>query len=73
MTGKVEVATHTGPIRLRVSGTEPIKARIALVPITVRVLGTPGPTGPQGTQGPQGLQGLPGNLDAGIIVDGGNF
>ncbi|OYW52115.1 MAG: hypothetical protein B7Y80_20560 [Hyphomicrobium sp. 32-62-53] len=73
MTGKVEVVPHTGPIRIRVSGTEPIKARVASVPITVKVLGTPGPAGPQGNPGPQGVPGPPGNLDAGIILDGGNF
>ena len=73
MTGKVEIVPHTGPIRIRVSGTEPIKARVASVPITVKVLGTPGPAGPQGDPGPQGVPGPPGHLDTGIILDGGNF
>lgn len=73
MAGKVEVATHTGPIRIRVSGTEKVKAKVGSVPISVKVLGAPGPVGPQGTQGPQGVQGPPGNLDAGITIDGGNF
>ena len=47
--------------------------RIATAPVSVRVLGVPGPDGRLGPIGPQGLVGPPGNLDAGIIVDGGNF
>ena len=73
MTGKVEVATQIGPIRIRVSDTETGKAKVGSVLISVKVLGSPNPVGPQGTQGPQGLQGPPGNLDAGITIDGGNF
>ena len=73
MTAKIELARRTGPIRIRVSATERVRVRVSSVPVTVRVLGTPGPTGATGTVGPQGLQGPPGNLDAGIVIDGGNF
>ena len=73
MTAKVELARQTGPIRIRVSGTERVRVRVSSLPVTVRVLGTPGPTGATGAVGPQGLQGPPGNLDAGITIDGGNF
>lgn len=73
MTEKIEVATHTGPIRVRVSASEPVKARALSTPIAVKVLGFPGPTGAQGAQGPQGPQGAPGTLEAGVTIDGGNF
>ena len=73
MAGKIELAPHTGPIRIRVSGTEQVRVRVRTVPIAVRVLGTPGPTGPSGGSGPPGPQGPPGNLETGIVIDGGNF
>ena len=73
MTEKIEVATHSGPIRVRVSASEPVKARALSAPIAIKVLGMPGPTGETGAQGPAGPQGPPGNLDAGITIDGGNF
>ncbi len=73
MTEKIEVATHSGPIRIRVSASEPVKARALSTPIAIKVLGIPGPTGQTGQQGPLGPQGPPGNLDAGITIDGGNF
>jgi hypothetical protein len=44
-----------------------------VTPISIKVRGTPGPAGPVGIKGDQGDQGPPGNLDAGITVDGGNF
>ena len=73
MTAKVELARQTGPIRIRVLGTERVRVRVSSVPVTVRVLGTPGPTGPSGGSGPPGPQGPPGNLETGITIDGGNF
>lgn len=73
MTEKIEVATHSGPIRIRVSASEPVKARALSTPISIKVLGTPGPTGPPGGSGPPGPQGPPGNLETGITIDGGNF
>jgi hypothetical protein len=76
MAGKLELAPHTGPIRIRVSGTEQVRVRVSTVPIAVRVLGLPGPPGQSGAPGSPGApgpQGAPGNLDAGIVIDGGNF
>lgn len=73
MAGKVELAPHTGPIRIRVSGTELVRVRVSSVPLAVRMLGTPGPQGQAGAAGSPGPQGPPGSLDAGITIDGGNF
>lgn len=73
MTAKFELARQTGPIRIRLSGTERVRVRVSSVPVTVRVLGTSGPTGPPGGSGPPGPQGPPGNLETGIVLDGGNF
>ena len=64
-----EVTAHTGPIRCQ--GT--VKVRALMAPVTLRVRGTPGPEGPQGLKGEMGEQGPPGNLDTGIVIDGGNF
>ena len=73
MTGKLELFPQTGPIRIRVSGTEQVRVRVSTVPIAVRVLGLPGPPGQSGVPGSPGPQGPPGSLDAGIVIDGGNF
>jgi hypothetical protein len=73
MAAKVELAPHTGPIRIRVSGTEKVGVRVNSVPIAVRVLGLPGPQGLDGAPGTPGPQGPPGSLDDGITIDGGNF
>jgi len=69
MTQGPEVTAHTGPIRCQ--GT--VRVRILMAPVTVRVRGTPGPTGPRGLKGEMGEQGPPGNLVAGLVIDGGNF
>ncbi len=69
MTHGIGISTHTGPIR----SYGPIKVRALHAPISIKVRGTPGPTGPQGFKGDKGDQGPPGNLDAGITIDGGNF
>jgi hypothetical protein len=73
MAGKVEFAPCTGPIRIRASGTEPVRVRVSSLPIAVRVLGMPGPQGHDGAPGSPGPQGPPGSLDDGITIDGGNF
>jgi hypothetical protein len=73
MTAKVELARQTGLIRIRVSGAERVRVRVSSVPVTVRVLGTPGPMGSPGGSGPPGPQGPPGNLETGMVIDGGNF
>ena len=73
MSDRIELTTASGPIRVRVSASEPVALRIAAAPVSVRVLGAPGPEGRLGPIGPQGPVGPPGNLDAGIVVDGGNL
>ncbi|MFN4140231.1 hypothetical protein [Aestuariivirga sp.] len=73
MAEKIELAPHTGPIRIRVSGKEQVKVRVSSVPVAVRVLGLPGPSGKPGAPGPVGPPGAPGNLESGIVLDGGNF
>ena len=73
MLQRIELASNVGPIRIRVSGAERVRVRVSSVPVTVRVLGTPGPTGSPGGSGPPGPQGPPGNLETGITIDGGNF
>ena len=45
MTEQIEVTRASGPIRVRVATSEPGALRIASVPVSVRVLGTPGPDG----------------------------
>lgn len=65
--------TATGPIRLRVRADSPVKLRILSAPVSIRILGSPGPAGEPGQQGLAGPQGPPGNLDIGIVLDGGNF
>lgn len=69
MTQGPEVTAHTGPIRCLGS----VKVRALLAPVTIKVRGTPGPAGLQGLKGDTGEQGPPGNLETGIIIDGGNF
>jgi hypothetical protein len=73
MVEKIKLAPHTGPIRIRASGTEPVKVRVSSVPVAVRVLGMSGPQGQDGAPGSPGPQGPPGSLDDGITIDGGNF
>lgn len=73
MTGQAECRPMSGPIRLRIHSDTAVKARILASPLSVRLLGTPGPVGQQGIQGPVGPAGPPGNLDTGIVLDGGNF
>jgi hypothetical protein len=73
MVAKLELAPHTGPIRIRASCTERVRVRVSNVPIAVRVLGLPGPPGQAGAPGSPGPQGPPGNLDTDIVLDGGNF
>ena len=61
------------PIRLETFCDAPVRVRGASAPVAVKVLGMPGPAGEQGIRGPSGPQGAPGNLDTGIVLDGGNF
>jgi hypothetical protein len=73
MAAKIELAPLSGPIRIRVSGTEQVRVRVSSLALAVRILGTPGPQGQAGAPGSPGPQGPPGSLDDGITIDGGNF
>jgi len=73
MTGKIEVVPHTGPIRIRVLASEPVRVRIPAAPVRVRVIGVPGPDGRQGPEGPRGPPGPEGQIASGLPLDGGNF
>ena len=73
MTDRIGLTTATGPIRVRLLASEPVALRVAGAPVSVRVLGMPGPDGRLGPVGPQGPTGPPGDLDTGIVLDGGNF
>lgn len=59
MTDRIKIASF-GPIRVRVSASEPVKARVLAAPVSVRVLGTPGPEGESGPPGDKGDPGEPG-------------
>lgn len=63
----------TGPIRITVRGEGELKVRLLSAPVSIRILGSPGPPGEPGQQGLAGPQGPPGNLDTGLVLDGGNF
>lgn len=69
----VEVTQATGPIRVKVSASEPVKLRIASAPVAIRVAGMPGPPGRVGEPGPRGEAGPSGSLEQDAIIDGGNF
>ncbi len=73
MSTKLEVGASVGPVRIRVSASEPIKARVLSAATKIKVLGLPGPVGPQGAQGVQGDRGPTGDIAAGLPLDGGNF
>jgi len=75
MTARVRIASHTGPIRVRVMSSEPVKARVLAAPVSVRVLGTPGPKGESGPPGDQGDPGAPGItiLPTDTPINGGFF
>ena len=62
-----------GPIRIEAISDVPVRVNVLSAPVSVHVLGTPGPRGRQGEQGPPGSQGPPGTLDTGVVLDGGNF
>ena len=75
MTDRIEIADHTGPIRVRVLSSEPVKACVLAVPVSVRVLGTPGPKGDGGPPGDKGDPGEPGItiLPTDTPINGGFF
>jgi len=75
MRDQVDVTTAVGPIRVRVSASEAVAVRLAGSPVSVRVLGAPGPSGRTGPQGDRGEQGPPGItiLPTDAPINGGFF
>ena len=73
MTGVLSCRQATGPIRLRVHSDAEVMVRVASAPVSIRILGSPGPPGEPGSPGPAGPQGPHGNIGTGLVLDGGNF
>lgn len=75
MTGQISLGPAIGPIRVRVSASEPVSLRLGTAPIGIRLLGQPGPQGPVGPQGETGAQGDPGIsiLPTDTPINGGFF
>ena len=75
MADAIRIADQTGPIRVRVVSSELVKARVLALPVTVRVLGTPGPKGDGGPPGDKGDPGAPGItiLPTDTPINGGFF
>ena len=60
MAAALELKPLTGPIRLHLSASEPVRLRLLAGPVGLRLLGQPGPQGRAGPQGDKGDQGAPG-------------
>lgn len=75
MAAALELRPLTGPIRLQLTSSEPIRLRILSGPVAVRLLGQPGPQGRTGLQGDKGDQGTPGVtiLPTDTPINGGFF
>jgi hypothetical protein len=75
MTASLELRARTGPIRLHLRSSEPIRLRVLEGPVAVRLLGQPGPQGRTGLQGDKGDQGTPGVtiLPTDAPINGGFF
>jgi hypothetical protein len=65
----------TGPIRLKVTASEPVSVRIMTGPVGLRLLGQPGPKGAPGPPGEKGDPGAPGVtlLSSDTPINGGFF
>jgi len=75
MAAALELRPLTGPIRLHLTSSDPIRLRILSGPVAVRLLGQPGPQGRTGLQGDKGDQGAPGVtiLPTDTPINGGFF
>ncbi|MCI5078696.1 hypothetical protein [Oricola sp.] len=75
MAEAIAVTALGGPIRVSVTSSEPVKARVLAAPVTIRALGTPGPKGDTGQQGLKGDKGDPGItlLPTDAPINGGFF
>lgn len=75
MAAALELKPLTGPIRLNLRSSEPIRLRVLAGPVAVRLLGQPGPQGRTGLQGDKGDTGAPGVtiLPTNAPINGGFF
>ena len=75
MAAALELKPLTGPIRLHLRSSEPIRLRVLAGPVAVRLLCQPGPQGRTGLQGDKGDQGTPGItiLPTDVPINGGFF
>jgi hypothetical protein len=75
MAAALELRLLTGPIRLHLRSSEPIRLRVLAGPVAVRLLGQPGPQGRTGLQGDKGDTGAPGVtiLPTNAPINGGFF
>ena len=75
MAATLELRPLTGPIRLHLKSSEPIRLRVLAGPVAVRLLGQPGPQGRTGLQGDKGDTGAPGVtiLPTNAPINGGFF
>ena len=75
MAASLELRPLTGPIRLHLTSSEPIRLRVLAGPVAVRLLGQPGPQGRTGLQGDKGDTGEPGVtiLPTNAPINGGFF
>ena len=75
MACSLELRPQTGPIRLHLRSSEPIRLRVLAGPVAVRPLGQPGPEGRTGLQGYKGDTGAPGVtiLPTDAPINGGFF
>ena len=75
MAAALDLRPLTGPIRLHLASSDPIRLRILSGPVAVRLLGQPGPQGRTGLQGDKGDKGAPGVtiLPTDTPINGGFF
>ena len=75
MAAALELKPMTGPIRLHLRSSEPIRLRVLAGPVALRLLGQPGPQGRTGQQGDKGDTGAPGVtiLPTNAPINGGFF
>ena len=75
MACSLELRPQTGPLRLHLRSSEPIRLRVLAGPVAVRLLGQPGPQGRAGLPGDKGDTGAPGItiLPTNAPINGGFF
>ena len=75
MAASLELRPLTGPIRLHLRSSEPIRLQVLAGSVAVRLLGQPGPQGRAGLPGDKGDTGAPGVtiLPTDAPINGGFF